>query len=438
MSTEKNIQVSISDPILVHAPKMNDAIAKWGVYAIPRLWRNREGELIVRLNGEMDTADEENMQQAPNLYFVSRDDGDTWELVENGEERYDITVITGINPPYITRRNGDRLAVKYKKNLSPIRTENYISEYIMPNHAEKIQIYRYGEIPAECKGFCLEVTKAGTNATKEFDIDFDFPEREVLIVSHGMAVDGSGKYVPVEKYMHPYIFKSNYFSGLTELLDGTLAALCYGQNPAVSDRCCQEVYLVVSQDDGITWRKRGTVASGIDEVPYGYGGDSGEISLTMASNGDLLCVMRMDMSVNPNEAQPICDAMYCISKDGGYTWSKPVSVADSSVTPHMVGLADGIVVCIYGRPGVHMKYSADNGETWSKSYPIIGKTLEEERAAGRSDADSKYFDTVSYSNTFVEKIDENTVLVLYTDVKYCDGSGRLTKASLVKKIRITK
>ena len=82
------MKLQMSDPVLVYAPEMNEAISHWGVYAIPRMWREPTGELVVRFNGEEDSSDFENLHRAPNLYFTSRDDGETWELCENGEELY--------------------------------------------------------------------------------------------------------------------------------------------------------------------------------------------------------------------------------------------------------------------------------------------------------------------------------------------------------------
>ena len=76
----------------------------------------------------------------------------------------------------------------------------------------------------------------------------------------------------------------------------------------------------------------------------------------------------------------------------------------------------------------------DNGVSWSSSYPIIGKTLSEELAAGKSYMAAKYSDTSSYSNTFVEKLSDNSVLVLYNNLKYDDGDGLCHKAAFVRKI----
>lgn len=83
------------------------------------------------------------------------------------------------------------------------------------------------------------------------------------------------------------------------------------------------------------------------------------------------------------------ETLLCRSADNGYTWTKPEKVADSSVTPHVVALDDGIVLLIYGRPGVHFKISEDN-----------------------------------------------SVLVLYNNLKYDDGDGLRHKAAFVRKITV--
>ena len=49
---------------------------------------------------------------------------------------------------------------------------------------------------------------------------------------------------------------------------------------------------------------------------------------------------------------------------------------------------------------------------------------------------AKYFDTCSYSNTFVEKLSDNSVLVLYNNLKYDDGDGLRHKAAFVRKITV--
>ena len=145
--------------------------------------------------------------------------------------------------------------------------------------------------------------------------------------------------------------------------------------------------------------------------------------------------MRMDMSNDPREGACVTDTMLSISRDDGYTWSVPRPIADSSVTPHIIALGDALLL-VYGRPGVHVRYSTDNGETWSEPYTLIGKTLEEERALKREDYESKYGNPYSYCNTFWERISDDEILLLYNDLTYPDRNGVPTKAAFVRRIRM--
>ena len=418
------MKVKIGKPILIYSPPNTPAINQWGVYSIPKMWKEPDGSLVVRFNGEKD--DGLTKQCVPNLYFISKDNGESWTLAENAENKYDLSVLMGINPPYLTCKNGEILSVRYKDNCLPIQGVKHIKEYIQPCGASLIKVYQYGDIPDECKG--IELVR---NSGKKTTINFDFPEREIAINAKGRE---NGEFIDLPEYVQSNIFWSPYFVGMTELDDGTLVALSHGQNPKVSDRQCEEIYMVASTDNGESWKKRSVVATDTHKYPFGYGGDGCEISLTKAEDGTLFCAMRMEMSTRKSH---FCDTMLCYSKDNGFTWSEPKSVADSSVTPHIMAL-NGALVLVYGRPGVHVKVSFNNGETWSEPYTLVGKTLDECRALGRSDYEFKYEDMDSYSNTFVEKISDDTMLVLYNDLKYDDGDGKNHKAAFVRKITIEK
>lgn len=427
------VKVIQSKEVLVYSAPVNESTKKWGVYAIPRLWRDITGKLVVRLNGEIDCGAADNMQAAENLYFESEDEGNTWRFVRDGEQKYDINILNGIGPAY-TQVGEYTIAFREKKGVAPIKNIQAQKQFMMPNEAELVKAYKYGDLSGESKGFELLRYRDGQEEPEILPVEIDFPEREVLVITSGR--DGNA-YYDVEERLKQMIWKQPYFSSVTVLADGKLGAITCGQNPDVTDHYCGIAYLIVSEDGGVTWKKRSTVAESTD-LPYGYTGDGHENSLTKTPEGVLLCAMRMDMSINPNVATPICDTMVAISHDNGYTWSEPTAVADSSVTPQVVSLENGITVLIYGRPGVHLKYSKDNGKTWSSSYSIIGETLEECRKKGIKDADSKYFDMISYSNSFVEVLDSNSILVLYNHMKYDEGDGVLHKATFVKKITFEK
>lgn len=422
------MEIGIGKPILVYSPPVNEETKKWGVYCIPRLWRDISGKLIVRFNGEADSGICE--QCAPDLYFISEDEGESWKPLKEETERYDLRYLTGINPPFVRLRNGDLIGIRPKAARSPVSGIRHLKEYENPCGSSIIRVYRYGELPQDSVGLEL-FRKHKETETLEAAL-MDFPEREVMITAKGRSSDGS-EWIEIPEYVQSNLFVSPYLTGITELSGGSLAAVAHGQTPSVSDRQCEDAYLVVSEDGGKSWRLRSVIASA-PEMPFGCCGDGGEISLTMTSDGSLICAMRTDMSI---EGYP-SDTLICRSEDQGYSWTKPQRAADSSVTPHVISLSDGIVLLIYGRPGVHFKISEDNGKTWSGSYPIIGKTLSEELYEGKSYMDAKYFDTISYSNTFVEKLSDHSVLVLYNDLQYDEGDGQKHKAAFVRKITIKK
>lgn len=428
-----SVEVIIGPKKIVYCAPVNNATQKWGVYCIPRLWRLQDGTLVIRFNGEQDTFNLNELNIAKNLYYISKDDGETWEFDPDGEQKYDTSTLLGIGSPFVTLPNGNIIAFKDKDNCKPIKNTKHQKEFIFPNGGSVYYTYKYGDIPEECKGLEMLTYKTPTSSPEISKVELNFDEREIYV--NAMAIT-RGEHIPVEQYIRPFFCHNPYITGLNVLSNGELVALSGGQNPKVFDRYCSEVYLMVSNDNGLTWEKRSTVASDDKNVPYGYGGDAIETSLCLAKNGDLICAMRMDLSIDPKRSKPICDTMLAISHDNGYTWDAPFSVSDSSITPQVISLDNGIIVVAYGRPGVHFKYSEDFGKTWSDSYSIIGLTLEQERAIGRDDSDSKYFDTCSYSNLFIEKISEDSFIVLTTDLKYDDGDGQNHKAGFIRKITL--
>ena len=48
------MRIVMERPQLVYSPPVNRDTEKWGVYAIPKMWRDIGGELVVRFNGEAD------------------------------------------------------------------------------------------------------------------------------------------------------------------------------------------------------------------------------------------------------------------------------------------------------------------------------------------------------------------------------------------------
>ena len=425
------MHLKVTNNILVYSPPVNEATKKWGVYCIPRMWRALDGKLVVRFNGEEDTLYVDTMQRAENLFFVSDDDGKTWEFCENGAEIYDIKVISGWENPYLKCSDGITRAIRATDKCAPVKNIPLVKEFPSFFERYKMGTYRQCDLPKECFSCeLLEYAPDGKLTVKPVNIHF--PERELHVNTN--ANNGS-EIVEIEHFIKPHIFCMPYVNSIFELPDGTLGGLAFGQCPHISDRYCAEGYFLVSTDGGENWHLRGVITPNSEELPLGKVGDAGEMSITIAPNGDLLCVVRTDLSINHKEKNIPCGTRLFVSKDMGYTWVDKGEIADSSITPHIKTLKNGTVVCVYGRPGVHLIYSTDNGETWSEPVSIIGKTLKEEMAAGRDYMDCKYFNTESYSNHFVEVLEDDTVLILYNNQKYLDTDGLNHKAAFIAVVK---
>ncbi len=91
-----------------------------------------------------------------------------------------------------------------------------------------------------------------------------------------------------------------------------------------------------------------------------------------------MCVMRTRMAGNTLGRRPLTKVTHSLaaarSSDNGYTWSRPEAIAPFSVTPHLRTLDNGTVAVVYGRPGEHVRASADSGKTWSEAFPLVGPT----------------------------------------------------------------
>jgi hypothetical protein len=216
----------------------------------------------------------------------------------------------------------------------------------------------------------------------------DTPNASYTVLGSGGRVDG-------------FLFHH----GILQLPDGDLIAtmygnyegdsvLCDGYPPAMNQRKYRTV-VVFSKDRGRTWGEQVLVAydrmlgRGIPEdhgqvglsIPRSLVSETTivpaitqegfrEADLTLAPNGDLVCMMR---SGGRNEAAATLfpTPLYCSrSSDGGRSWSPPVQVADRGVCPNLVTMGNGIIVCTYSRPGNWLIFSDDNGQTWKGAFQL--------------------------------------------------------------------
>lgn len=217
-----------------------------------------------------------------------------------------------------------------------------------------------------------------------------------------------------------------FHHGVVKLKNGELAATMYGNFIGDKELCDgyptelnQRKYrtiVVFSKDKGHTWGNPVLVAydkmlgRGIpsdydrigSDIPRDMASETTivpaitqegfrEADLTIAPNGDLICVMRSG-GRNGHKVNLFPTPLYCSrSTDDGRTWTPPEQIADRGVCPNLVTLDNGIIVCTYSRPGNWLIFSDDNGKTWKGAF--------------------RFGDTGAYN--YILKVSPNKVLVTH-------------------------
>jgi hypothetical protein len=157
------------------------------------------------------------------------------------------------------------------------------------------------------------------------------------------------------------------------LIQATYPRLAYDNAPrlwkeqkmlAYKYRSC----VIYSQDDGTTWRYLATIASP-EQYPLPANSEGYcEPDLLYFGKGHLLSVMRTGGNPSGNLMERFTPLVASRSKDGGLTWTPPEPIAPYGVAPVLLHMKNGLVVCLSGRPGFFLLFSADEGVSWSAPY----------------------------------------------------------------------
>ncbi|HEY8241123.1 MAG TPA: sialidase family protein [Kiritimatiellia bacterium] len=124
--------------------------------------------------------------------------------------------------------------------------------------------------------------------------------------------------------------------------------------------------LFKSSDGGRTFA--GSVIASIHDAPWGWEGPC-EPALALVAGGRLLCVART--GGNPLLSNPM---LIMHSDDEGKTWQGKRRFYNG-VRPIIRRLADGTLVCLFGRPGNSMTFSVDEGKTWGAEIAITPASI---------------------------------------------------------------
>lgn len=115
------------------------------------------------------------------------------------------------------------------------------------------------------------------------------------------------------------------------------------------------------------------------------------------------------------------------SEDWGKTWSVPEILTPRGVMPRMVLLECGMIALSYGRPGLYLLFSNDDGRTWHTPTTLLPK--EGAEAGGLTT------DCCGYSSLLVTGPDR--FLIVYSDFRHVDKDGRRCKAIKVREVTVS-
>jgi hypothetical protein len=273
----------------------------------------------------------------------------------------------------------------YKWNPGPIGPDEKVA--IDMGGGEILSIERNSHRRPDGK-FTLRQRRSMDNwqtITRE-EAELEFPNSSYTVTGGGGVVDGFLFHHGILKLPNGELIGTMYGNYEGDVL------LCDGYPPELNQRKYRTV-VVYSGDRGRTWGDPVLVAydkmlgRGIPEdhplaekglpderekptaiVPAITQEGFREADLTLATNGDLVCVMRSG-GRNGGTTTLFPTPLYCsISKDGGQSWSPPMQIADRGVCPNLVTMSNSIIVCTYSRPGNWLIFSDDNGQTWKGAF----------------------------------------------------------------------
>ena len=391
---ENGVKVKIGEPVVVITGPSEER--RWGFYQFPHFWQTKKGELVASCKVGDDSHEDAGERQ-PSPYFITHDSGKTWEKFTDEDALQHVRVLgdgTQIRSGKRQKRPAKEIDIKLVYKYSRGCTSN---------------LYLYEDLPEDMKGIKLLIRKPGSNTEEEVIAPLEMPR---LCIKAMTLTRTSKGWVKLAGNIHTLVLELTWTQCL-ELSNGTL---CYTMGAVRMDEKKNvlpgqsQMYLLASSNKGRSWQLRSTVAYIPDQAQWGLH----EPTITCLKNGTLVCVMRSDEGKDPR------NLFISISKDDGFTWSKPCILNHFGVEPELLTLENGVTVVSYGRPGVELRFSYDgNGEKWTKPYIIYPRQT-----------------TCGYTKLWATGPDR--FLIIYSDFDYKDNEGEIRKAIKVKEVQITR
>jgi hypothetical protein len=384
------LKVRMTEPVVVAVASRPE---KWGFFQFPSLARWEDGTVAAGWSLAADSIVSYGTGHSGSA--ISKDGGRTW-TDPKGQQG-----VTGLLLP-----NGDRIQVLTPKAIktSELHLPQPASDTSDTYSKAKQTLYRLAELPPVVQGVCLSrLAKGQTKAVSE---------RAILDDPQALRYSLSG------------LFPIVWWGDLRVARDGSVIAGIYPGFRLRDDGSVDPksgVFFYRSTDGGHSWKVQGRIPYQPDLAADPHGEERmgyTEPAFEILADGTFLCVARTTDGIGNGP-------MYASrSQDLGHTWSRPEVIAHSGVLPHLLRLANGVVVLSSGRPGVQLRFCADGkGRSWTKPFELLPYANEKEQ--------------VSCGYTSLLATGPDRFLIIYSDFKYPTPAGELRKAIKVREVIVT-
>ena len=399
VTLDHGLSVSLGDPVVVAMSEPGES--RWGYHQFPKMsWLPApKPRLLLTYNI---CGDDDLEYGRPGPAFTSDDLGRTWQPFAPPPDAPE-ALLTVSHSPVMAVNDGDFLCTPFPPGhaadeLPAALLDNPVAEF--HSYAKRLLV-RVSDCPPWVRDYLSKVAAVRYDAAQDawMNTEIDWPTDQMLLrVWPGSSFVRTSFEQPLAR-LGGELFCADYKSFYYH---------ADGQPPRNMETLC-----MVSRDNGRSFEKRSIIAAD----PTGRD-IMGEGSIIATAEGELVCVIRrLDHEIK--------GMVITRSRDAGHTWERyqPL-LGDFGVLPYLQPLNCGVLALAYGRPGVWLALSPDGaGHTWTRPVPII------EGCPGDKPANS-----CGYTNMLA--IDDNVLLLAYSDWRHVDADGRSRKAICVRTIEV--
>lgn len=412
------VRATVSEPVL--AAQTSKPSEKWGIWQFPAIGRMSGTRLDLAFSQTVDQSTLESASRIrPPGVYISDDLGRSWRPADADHP----TARWHVDPRGVClRRGGDAVylqappAKDYLKTVLPALVGTCDNGY-----RDVYMVRDPVKMPAGSMDYHLIRRAKGKQEFERISVRLDDPDAGMY------CYDPPGA-------SHSVVYGRGQCEQVLELPDKSLLAVFYGYRLGTDRKPYPKFvpWCLRSQDDGLTWSFHSMIARD-DASPWaGFT----EPRLAVMPDGSLLAVLRTECHKNG----PLFRTH---STDGGKTWSAPEKLWPFGVLPQLLTLQNGVTVLSFGRPGVHVLFSADGaGKRWGGVVNVVVESFEGTGVQGEGYGFQKGEEpkgrpkgTRTSGYTGLIETGPDSFLLTYDQFDYPNQEGQPRKSILVRSVK---